>query len=80
MNSPVPPIPRLNVRMKILLIFLTLSLISLLVTGFFAFYTISDIGDSAQKSSVLLGWEAVRDSSAALQDSTEEYMVQVASD
>jgi phosphoserine phosphatase RsbU/P len=66
--------------MKILLIFLTLSIISLLVTGFFAFYTISDIGDSAQKSSVLLGFEAVRDSSAALQDSTEEYMVQVASD
>jgi phosphoserine phosphatase RsbU/P len=80
MDSSVPPIPRLNVRMKILLIFLTLSIISLLVTGFFAFYTISDIGDSAQKSSVLLGWEAVRDSSAALQDSTEEYMVQVASD
>jgi phosphoserine phosphatase RsbU/P len=66
--------------MKILLIFLVLSIISLLITGFAAFYTIGDIGNSAQESSTLLGKEAVRDSTGALEEATKENMIRVASD
>lgn len=80
MTSPSSRHPRLNVRMKILLIFLTLSLISLMVTGFAAFYTISDIGESARQSSITLGREAVSDSSAALRDATQDYLIRVATD
>lgn len=66
--------------MKILLIFLLLSMVSLIIMGFAAFFTISDIGVSAQESSATLGEEAVRDSTAALTNQTEEYMVRVAMD
>jgi sigma-B regulation protein RsbU (phosphoserine phosphatase) len=74
----ISPLPPLNVRMKILIIFLALSMITLLVTGFLAFYTIGGMGSSAQESSIRLGEAAVRDSTAALQNQTEEYLTRVA--
>jgi sigma-B regulation protein RsbU (phosphoserine phosphatase) len=70
---------RLNVRAKILLLFLSLSVISLLITGFVAVYTITGIGNLAEKSSVSLGREAVNDSSAALMQSAEQNLLQTAS-
>ncbi|MCK9579827.1 MAG: SpoIIE family protein phosphatase [Methanoregula sp.] len=70
--------PSLNMRTKILMVFLALSIVSLLITGFAAFYTISEMGSSAQESSTELGKEAVRNSSAALEKATEDYMVRVA--
>lgn len=76
-SRPLPKVP-INVRTKILIVFLTLSLICLLVTGFAAFYTISEMGSAAQKSSTRLGAEAVRDSTVALQTATEEYLIRVA--
>jgi sigma-B regulation protein RsbU (phosphoserine phosphatase) len=79
-NPLIPPLPALNVRTKILIIFLALSLISLLITGFAAFYTINDIGISAGDSSMALGKVAIHDSTEALTASTEENMIRVASD
>ena len=78
MNLRLPPLPRLNVRMKVLVIFLVLSFICLLVTGFAAQYTISEMGTAATESSALLGREAIRDSTAALYAATEEYLLRVA--
>jgi phosphoserine phosphatase RsbU/P len=79
-TARLPPLPALNVRTKILIIFLALSMVSLLIIGFAAFYTIGDIGSSACRSSNLLGKEAVVNSTAALQDATQEYMLRIASD
>jgi phosphoserine phosphatase RsbU/P len=70
----------LNVRAKILLIFLVLSFISLVVTGFVAFFIISDAGNLAAGSSTTLGREAVNDSSAALIRSAEQDLMRIASD
>jgi len=70
---------RLNVRAKILLLFLSLSVISLLITGFVAVYTITGIGNLAGESSVSLGREAVNDSSTALMQSAEQNLLQTAS-
>lgn len=78
MKSRIHPPITINVRTKILIIFLLLSLICLLVTGFAAFYTISGMGSAAKESSTRLGAEAVRDSTAALQAATEEYLIRVA--
>lgn len=78
MNLRLPPLPHLNVRMKVLTIFLALSLICLLVTGLAAEYTISEMGNAATESSALLGKEAIRDSTAALYAATEEYLLRVA--
>jgi sigma-B regulation protein RsbU (phosphoserine phosphatase) len=70
----------LNVRAKILLIFLVLSIVSLVVTGLVAFYIISDAGDLAIGSSTALGREAVNDSSTALMRSAEQDLMRIASD
>jgi phosphoserine phosphatase RsbU/P len=79
-KSRIHALPALNVRTKILLIFLALSMISLLITGFAAFYTISDIGQFAGDSSEALGQVAIYDSTAAMSAQTKEFMIRVASD
>jgi phosphoserine phosphatase RsbU/P len=74
-------VPRhLNVRTKILLLFLGLAVLSLLVTGFVALYTITGVMNLAESSSSSLGFEAVNDSSAALMQSTEKNLLRIASD
>ena len=79
--TPAPSFPRhLNVRTKILLLFLGLSVLSLLVTGFVAVYTITGVGNLAESSSISLGREAVNDSSAALMQSAEQNLLRIASD
>jgi phosphoserine phosphatase RsbU/P len=70
----------LNVRTKILLLFLALSVLSLLVTGFVAVYTINGVGNLAETSSASLGKEAVNDSSTALIQSAEQDLLRIASD
>lgn len=79
MKSPLFRLPPLNVRMKILVIFLTLSLLSLLITGFVALATISDVGNYARQSSNTLGKDAIADSTRALESGTEEYLIRIAS-
>lgn len=80
MTSPAPLLPKLNVRTKILIIFLALSLVSLLVTGFVAIFTISDVGSYAEKSSSTLGRLAVNDSMDALEQAAEGNMLRIATD
>ena len=69
----------LNVRAKILLVFLGLAVLSLLVTGFVAVYTITGVGNLAETSSASLGREAVNDCSAALMQSAEQNLLRAAS-
>ncbi|NLD57420.1 MAG: SpoIIE family protein phosphatase [Methanomicrobiales archaeon] len=78
MNLRLPPRLRFNVRMKILVIFMALSLICMLVMGLAAEYTINEMGSAATQSSTLLGKEAIHDSTAALYTATEEYLLRVA--
>ena len=70
----------LSVRQKILIIFLFLSIISLLITGLVALVTISDIGHYAENSSTALGVTAVNDSSVALRQEAESNLMRIAFD
>lgn len=74
------PLPRLNVREKILIMFLALSVISLLVTGYVALFTISGLTHSAESSSLEQGRQAVDKATEALLESEEDYLIQAASD
>ena len=80
MNSKIPFPPKFSVRIKILIMFLALALISLLITGYVALYTIGGVAHSAEASSLDLGKQAVDASTVALKDSAEKNLVQVASD
>ncbi|NMB78915.1 MAG: serine/threonine protein phosphatase, partial [Methanomicrobiales archaeon] len=80
MNPGTTPQIQFNVRAKILIVFLVLSMATLIIMGIAAVITISDIGNSAQESSTTLGTVAVRDSSAALWNGTEQYMIRIATD
>ncbi|MDO9033820.1 MAG: SpoIIE family protein phosphatase [Methanoregula sp.] len=70
----------LRVREKILIIFLALSLISLLITGMLAFVTINRIGNYAEQSLSELGKDAVNDSTVALKNEAEINLMRIASD
>ena len=80
MRAPLFSRIRLNLRAKILLLFLTVSLISLAVTGFFAFSAITTVGTFAQGSSQSLGERAINDSTTALTNLGEEYLLRIATD
>lgn len=80
MTLPRFPLPKLNVREKILIVFLALSVISLLVTGYVALFTISGLAHSAESSSMEQGRQAVDKASDALLESEEDYLIQAASD
>lgn len=70
----------MSVRQKILIIFLFLSIISLLIIGLVALVTISDIGHYAEDSSTALGVTAVNDSSVALRQEAEKNLMRIAAD
>jgi len=70
----------MSVRQKILAIFLILSVISLLITGIVAFYTIGDIGNNAEKSSQDLGRTAINKSQVSLMQEAEKDLQRIASD
>src|SRR5271157_3966987 len=78
--TPISSRSRLNVRAKILIIFLALAVIALLITGYVALFSISDVGKSAENSSLSLGQGAVDDSTIALQTSAEDHLIRIASD
>jgi phosphoserine phosphatase RsbU/P len=71
---------RMSVRQKILVIFLSLSLISLLITGIVAFTTINGIGDFAKNSSRELGETATKGSMNNLEIQAMLHMLQIAMD
>ncbi|MCP1714786.1 sigma-B regulation protein RsbU (phosphoserine phosphatase) [Methanocalculus alkaliphilus] len=77
MNQPIPP---MGVRTKILIAFLLISVISLLIAGGVASSAINTLGASAVSQSEALGEQAVRDSTAALLEDAEEYLLRIAID
>ncbi|MCQ1538102.1 SpoIIE family protein phosphatase [Methanocalculus taiwanensis] len=77
MNLPIPP---MAVRTKILLAFLTISVISLLIAGGIASSAITTLGGTAIEQSEKLGSQAVEESTAALIEDAEEYLLKMAVD
>ncbi|MDD1702068.1 MAG: SpoIIE family protein phosphatase [Methanoregula sp.] len=75
-------LPRIiqTLRTKILILVLALSLVALIITGYFAFSAITDVGSYAEGSSKALGEGIANESSAALLSLGQEYLVRVASD
>jgi len=73
-------IPACSVLAKILLVFLVLSVLSLLVSGLVAYVTITGVGFLAEKDSVSLGNLAVDDATRALEHAAEINLIQLASD
>jgi sigma-B regulation protein RsbU (phosphoserine phosphatase) len=76
----VPPKIALTIRVKILILFLALSLAALAITGYFAFSAITNVGSYAQGSSEALGEGVVNDSSVAMLSLGESYLVRVTTD
>ncbi|MDO9538653.1 MAG: SpoIIE family protein phosphatase [Methanocalculus sp.] len=77
MNLPIPP---MSVRTKILIAFLFISVLSLLIAGGIASTAINNLGSSAISQSEALGNQAVEDSTAALIEDAEEYLLRIAVD
>jgi phosphoserine phosphatase RsbU/P len=71
---------RLTVRAKILLAFLSISMVALGIVGYAAFSTMSDMGSYAISSSGQLGTRAVSDSTTALEDNAESSLLRLATD
>ena len=80
MKHPAFPHIVLTIRVKILILFLALSLITLALTGYFAFSAITNVGSYAQGSSEALGKGVVNDSSTALLSLGEAYLVRISAD
>jgi len=73
-------IPPMGVRTKILIAFLIISLVSLLIAGGIASTAIASLGSQAIRESEALGGQAVSDSTAALIENAEEYLMRLAID
>lgn len=71
---------RYSVRLKILLVLLAVSMVSLAVTGLVAFAAINNMGHFAESSSSALGDQALNDSTAALEEAARQYLLQMATD
>jgi phosphoserine phosphatase RsbU/P len=71
---------RMNVRAKILLVFLSISMVALGIVGLAAFTTMSDMGSYALSSSSQLGTRAVSDSTTALEANAESSLLRLATD
>ncbi|MGA2104004.1 SpoIIE family protein phosphatase [Methanoregula sp.] len=76
----VPPRIALTIRVKILILFLAVSLAALAITGYFAFSAITNVGSYAQSSSEALGKGVANDSSVVLLSRGEAYLVRVTTD
>ena len=72
--------PKIRIRTKILIIFLGLTLISLILVGYIAFNNIRGVGDYALQSSISLGESAVNDSAEALENQAEEHLLRLVKD
>ena len=73
-------LPQWSVRTKILAVFLALSLITLLITGYVALFTIGSLAEAAESGSFRQGQQAVDVATVALQQSAEQYLLQAAGD
>ena len=71
---------RMTVQAKILVVFLSLSMVALALVGYAAFSTMSDMGTYALASSGQLGDRAVSDSTAALESNAEASLLRLATD
>jgi len=80
MMSMPHPWRKMTVRAKILVVFLSLSMVALGVVGFAAFSTMSDMGAYALTSSGQLGDRAVSESSTALEANAEASLLRLATD
>lgn len=80
MTSSRFTLPRCSVRTKILAVFLALSLITLLVTGYVALFTLGSLAKTAESGSFRQGQQAVDMATVALQQSAEQYLLQAAGD
>jgi sigma-B regulation protein RsbU (phosphoserine phosphatase) len=80
MKHPAFPRIAFTIRVKILILFLALSLVALTLTGYFAFSAITNVGSYAQGSSEALGKGVVNDSSTALLSLGEDYLVRISAD
>ena len=80
MKPEISRLKSLSVREKILIIFLSLSLLSLIITGLVAFVTISHLGDYSKQSLSELGNDAVNDSTVALIQEAEINLMRTATD
>ena len=78
--SDQPPRQRITVRVKILVVFLSLSMVALGVVGYAAFSTMNDMGAYALTSSGQLGNRAVSDSTTALETNAETSLTRLATD
>lgn len=70
----------MTVRTKILLVFLSLSMVALGIVGYSAFSTMSDMGSYALASSGQLGSQAVSESTTALEANAEASLLRLATD
>jgi len=75
-----PILPKFTVRIKILIMFLVLALISLLITGYVALFTIGSVANSAESSSLTLGQEVLDETTVTLQASATANLEQMARD
>ena len=80
MTPKISRIKCLSVREKILILFLSLSVISLLITSMLALVTISHIGNYAEQSLSDLGKDAVNDSTVALKNEAQINLMRIAFD
>jgi len=71
---------RLNVKAKILLVFLSISMAALAIVGYAAFSTMGTMGTYALTSSSDLGTRAVSDSTSALEANAESSLLRLATD
>lgn len=74
------PLQKMTVRAKILIVFLSLSMVALGVVGYAAFSTMSDMGAYALTSSGQLGDRAVSESTTALESNAEASLLLLATD
>lgn len=80
MMSTPGPWRKMTVRAKILIVFLSLSMVALGIVGYAAFSTMSDMGAYALTSSGQLGDRAVSESTTALEANAEASLLQLATD
>lgn len=74
------PLQRMTVQAKILIVFLSLSMVAMGIVGYAAFSGMSDMGSYALSSSGQLGDRAVSDSTSALESSATTSLERLATD
>jgi sigma-B regulation protein RsbU (phosphoserine phosphatase) len=70
----------ISLTTKILIVFLVLSIVSLVIIGSLALNEIQEVGNYALKNNISLGRQAVTDSTNALEDQAEEHLLRLVKD